>query len=141
LTEANPAAVRLTVPLSLSQVIPGTTTDVVAYCSKADLTSDVDPAGNARPALLRVCSAGHGNGQVVESRDELTTGLAATPNGKSFFSGTVTLDTVRQGVFSVCRAAGKDRGREGDSGVPCAVVSYGHLIPERRAEVPGCTHM
>ena len=63
----------------------------MAWCAKADLTRDVDAAGNTRPALLHVCTGGHGAGQVVESQDELTT---VDGIGNSYFSGQFVVDTA-----------------------------------------------
>lgn len=72
-------------------MVPTTNRDVVAWCSSADLTRDTDAQGNPRPASLRVCSAGHGNGQVVESRNELPTVFGT---GKTLYGGNVTIDTT-----------------------------------------------
>lgn len=73
------------------QVVPTTNRDVVAWCSSADLTRDTDAQGNPRPASLRVCSAGHGNGQVVESRNQLPTVLGT---GRTLYAGDVDIDTT-----------------------------------------------
>jgi hypothetical protein len=71
--------------------VPTTSRDVAAWCSSADLTRDTDAQGNPRPAHLRVCSAGHGSGQVLESRNELPT---AVGKGMTLHAGEVPIDTT-----------------------------------------------
>jgi len=73
------------------QVIPSTNRDVVVWCSSADLTRNVDAQGKPRPARLNICSAGHGSGQVVESRNELPTALGM---GNTLYVGDVAIDTT-----------------------------------------------